>query len=494
MDFKKNINFLIKFGLLLVSFIVSNSSIAIGLGDIKVYSNLNEPLSAEIILTGADELDTNNIIAELASPKDFMRTGIPRPFFLSKLKFETTRNNGVTVIYISTTKAVKNPFLDFLIQLVWPEGKIIKSYTVLLDPQSDNQIRRESPISKHTGLLDNANKANKNNLLNSSLNEPSKNLNLSQQIKTEGTITSDAIFATSLEESSENEVLTSSVHKFPSKNIASIDSHSVPEHHSTAMLATIDTDEQIEKKNVHNNFDNVQDGALTKAVSSLLVFSEQSKRPKINYEKLLDLKPNTIPVHKDAEKLAESIAMKQINSELDSLRNKNSENIEYYQSETTHKEPLVTNTYLELIKKYGNDLLWACFLVSTTIFLFHKMMVSNQSVDNLTPQLSTASNFSNTAQNTKFNEEFVHNHHDVFSNLTSSTEQDELDSLLKQASIRNNDFSLARNEELELKIALTKQYIEAGDRKSAKDILQDITVIKDPKYQDQITTLLKSII
>ena len=477
MDFKKNINFLIKFGLLLVSFIVSNSSIAIGLGDIKVYSNLNEPLSAEIILTGADELDTNNIIAELASPKDFMRTGIPRPFFLSKLKFETTRNNGVTVIRISTTKAVKNPFLDFLIQLVWPEGKIIKSYTVLLDPQTDHQTRRESPISKKTGL-----------------NEPSKSLSLSQQIKVEGTNTSDAIFATSLEESTENEALTSSAHKFPSKNIASIDSNPVQEHHSTAMLATIDTDEQIEKKNVHNNFDNVQDGALAKAVSSLLVFSEQSKRPKINYEKLLDLKPNTIPVHKDAEKLAESIAMKQINSELDSLRNKNSENIEYYQSETTHKEPLVTNTYLELIKKYGNDLLWACFLVSTTIFLFHKMMVSNQSVDNLTHQLSTESNFSNTAQNTKFNEEFVHNHHDVFSNLTSSTEQDELDSLLKQASIRNNDFSLARNEELELKIALTKQYIEAGDRKSAKDILQDITVIKDPKYQDQITTLLKSII
>ena len=123
MDFKKNINFLIKFGLLLVSFIVSNSSIAIGLGDIKVYSNLNEPLSAEIILTGADELDTNNIIAELASPKDFMRTGIPRPFFLSKLKFETTRNNGVTVIRISTTKAVKNPFLDFLI--LHQKGQII---------------------------------------------------------------------------------------------------------------------------------------------------------------------------------------------------------------------------------------------------------------------------------------------------------------------------------------------------------------------------------
>ncbi len=64
--------------LLSIFFVVCNNSFAINLGDLKLYSYLNEPLNAEIILSNVDEIDTNNILVDLASPKDFMRSGIPR--------------------------------------------------------------------------------------------------------------------------------------------------------------------------------------------------------------------------------------------------------------------------------------------------------------------------------------------------------------------------------------------------------------------------------
>ena len=407
MSFKKNINLIVKRTLLLIIILYSNYSWAIGLGDVKVYSYLNEPLSAEIVLTGVDELDTHNIIAELASPNDFMRTGIPRPFFLTKLKFETIRTNGITVIYISTAKVLKNPFLDFLVQLTWPDGKIIKSYTILLDPQTDSHVRRNVPISKKVGLLDDLNKVNKNNNFNDESMDHDKSLSLSQQLKSD--ITSDAIFATSLEESTDNESILKSKDKHISKAFV------VPEN--TVMLSTTESEEEIEKHNnnhsgnnvSHQDPDNYQDSVLTKVVSSLQAFSEHSTRPKVNYEKLLDLKPTTVNVHKDAEKLAENIAISQINSELDSLRHKNSEKLYYVNSDESHKETIVSNTYLELIKKYGNDLLWTCFLVSTTVFLFHKMISSNQSVDSLIPQPASTKPLHNN--NFNFDDNHDHDYH-----------------------------------------------------------------------------------
>lgn len=443
--YKKNIYSIIKLALLLIAVLYNNYSFAIGLGDIKVYSYLNEPLNAEIILTGVEELDTNNIIAELASSNDFMRTGIPRPVFLTKLKFETIRTSEATVIYISTTQAVKHPFLDFLVQLVWPDGKIIKSYTILLDPKTDNHTnshtKSDSPISRKI------------------LNTP---LEKDQQLNSN--ITSDAIFATSLEESIENEAILKNKGK---KNIAK--NVVVPEN--LAMFSTTEPDE------ADNNHTRHQDSALAKVISSLHAFSEHSNRPKINYEKLLDLKPTSVTVNKHAEKLAENMAISQINSELDSLRNRNSEKLYYVNSEEQlSKESLVTNSYLELIKKYGNDLLWACFLVSTTVFLFYKMMFSHQhaAAASLVPIVEPPP----SPQSHEY-----HHHQNIDNILADLTVEQAIPTTIT-----------AYNEELELKIALSKQYIAAGDKKSAKDILQDITIVKEQKYQDQISALLKSII
>lgn len=516
MNFKKKINislsFLIKQLVLLMIFMHVNFAMAVGLGEIKVYSYLNEPLNAEIALTGIEDLDTSNIIAELASPKDFMRTGIPRPFFLTKLKFETKRNEGVTVIHLSTTQAIKNPFLDFLVQLVWPDGKIIKNYTVLLDPQIDNSVKKDLKVSdkKELSLQENINKNNIDLQVD-------KNLKLTEQLSTD--VNSDAIFATSLEESVTNEALLKRENKrsvvHPAM-VAEIDN-------SSAMSVTIEPDEPSIKHDHHKDLvhvNNDYNSVLGKVVSSLQIFAEHSNRPKINYAKLFDLKPNTIPVHKEGEQIVESMAIADINSELNSLRYSNSNDTATNKINSIAKEvnfskqPASNNvsnaSSLELITKHGNDLLWTCCLVSAIIFLFHKMITSsNQPTDSLLPQEQAANFlqqqerpivFNHFTTNTPSNNANNMGSNNALSDLTinnpNQQSQDELNTLLKQSSVTSdyNDFSMLKNEELELKIALAKQYLEAGDKKSAKDILQEITIVKEQKYQDQISSLLRSIV
>jgi Tfp pilus assembly protein FimV len=133
----------------------SSTSFAVGFGKIKVYSYLNEFLSAEIELLGVENIHTDLLIANLASSKDFVRANMARPFFLTKLSFELIRYEDQTVLYVSSTKPVKHPFLDFLVELSWPDGKLVKGYTILIDPppKGNALANRDKSLKKRKALI-----------------------------------------------------------------------------------------------------------------------------------------------------------------------------------------------------------------------------------------------------------------------------------------------------------------------------------------------------
>ncbi|MDN5848993.1 MAG: tetratricopeptide repeat protein [Nitrococcus sp.] len=107
---------------------------ALGLGEIDSDSALNEPLSARIPLLSLERSDTASIRVSLASPAAFERAGLDRPFYLSRLKFEVKQADGQHYILISSEKPIKEPFLDFLLDVRWPQGDFQREYTVLLSP------------------------------------------------------------------------------------------------------------------------------------------------------------------------------------------------------------------------------------------------------------------------------------------------------------------------------------------------------------------------
>lgn len=119
--------------LVLAGAISASSAHALGLGAIEVKSALNQPLDARIPLLPADEGELETLSISLASPEAFQRAGVDRPFSLTRLRFQVVRG-GQPHIRVYTEQPVKEPFLDFLIQADWDRGRLIREFTVLLDP------------------------------------------------------------------------------------------------------------------------------------------------------------------------------------------------------------------------------------------------------------------------------------------------------------------------------------------------------------------------
>lgn len=113
----------------------TNVAQALGLGDIELNSNLNEPLDADIDLLQLRGLTAGEIIPTLASNEAFSRAGVERSFFLSNIQFSIEENEaGNLVVVLATSQPVREPFLNFLVEVNWPGGRLLKEFTVLLDP------------------------------------------------------------------------------------------------------------------------------------------------------------------------------------------------------------------------------------------------------------------------------------------------------------------------------------------------------------------------
>lgn len=106
---------------------------ALSLGEISVDSAVNEKFDASVRISNAQSLDTSQILVELASGSDFSRADVERPYFLSRLKFEVVSNGGEKVLNISTHDVILEPYMNFLIEVRWPEGRLLREYMVLLD-------------------------------------------------------------------------------------------------------------------------------------------------------------------------------------------------------------------------------------------------------------------------------------------------------------------------------------------------------------------------
>lgn len=108
---------------------------ALGLGNVSVKSSLNQPLEAEIELLEVGGLTALEIKSQLASSEEFSRAGVERQFFLTNLQFTPIISaGGKSVVRVTSERSVREPYLNFLVELLWPNGRVLREYTLLLDP------------------------------------------------------------------------------------------------------------------------------------------------------------------------------------------------------------------------------------------------------------------------------------------------------------------------------------------------------------------------
>jgi len=119
----------------LVLLLTSVGAWALGLGDIELRSALNQPLDAEIQLVSATTDELNSLQVGLASQETFERYGLDRPAYLGELIFDVgTDNLERPIISVSSSGPMVEPFVTVLVEASWSQGRLLREYTVLLDP------------------------------------------------------------------------------------------------------------------------------------------------------------------------------------------------------------------------------------------------------------------------------------------------------------------------------------------------------------------------
>mgnify|MGYP001249092110 CR=1 FL=1 len=113
----------------------STAAFGLGLGKLELNSALNQTFSAEIDLVNTGGLEPEEIVPALASLEDFERYGVERTYLLTDLRFEIRRHeSGELYLEVISKNPIQEPFLNFIVEVLWPNGKLLSEYTVLLDP------------------------------------------------------------------------------------------------------------------------------------------------------------------------------------------------------------------------------------------------------------------------------------------------------------------------------------------------------------------------
>lgn len=124
-----------KLSLAIALALTSSPLLAMGLGQIQVRSQLGQPLVAEIPLSVDSPAEAASLQVSMAPAKDFQRAGISLNQMAVPLQFTVATNaRGERVIRVTTVDPVREPYLDFLLQVNWSNGRLLREYTVLLDP------------------------------------------------------------------------------------------------------------------------------------------------------------------------------------------------------------------------------------------------------------------------------------------------------------------------------------------------------------------------
>ncbi|MNG85527.1 hypothetical protein D3C79_442870 [compost metagenome] len=107
---------------------------ALGLGELTLKSAQNQPLDAEIELLDVRDLTAAEVAPSLASPEDFSKAGVAYPTYLEDLTFTPVISpNGKSVLRITSSQPLPGSVVKFLVQVMWPQGRLLRDYSVLLD-------------------------------------------------------------------------------------------------------------------------------------------------------------------------------------------------------------------------------------------------------------------------------------------------------------------------------------------------------------------------
>ncbi|ARN76147.1 FimV family protein [Oceanicoccus sagamiensis] len=116
---------------LILGLCFASSANSLEVGDLTVESSLGDPFAASFNIKHQQDLSEQELIIRQAPIEIYQQMGVDTAMLYQDLRFSLGEDGQVKI----TGKApIKEPFLNFVVQVVWAEGEMVREFTVLLDP------------------------------------------------------------------------------------------------------------------------------------------------------------------------------------------------------------------------------------------------------------------------------------------------------------------------------------------------------------------------
>ena len=108
---------------------------ALGLGRLNVQSALGEVLRAEIDITTLTPEEASTLSVRVAGPEAYRAAGIEYNSVLAGTQAVLARRaDGRPYLRVQSDRVIQEPFLDVILELTWSTGRLVREFTLLVDP------------------------------------------------------------------------------------------------------------------------------------------------------------------------------------------------------------------------------------------------------------------------------------------------------------------------------------------------------------------------
>ena len=126
--------------------LAASGSWALGLGRMAVQSALGETLRAEIDITSLTAEEASSLRVRVATADAYRAAGVDyNPVLPGTQVTVVKRPDGRTVLRLVSDRVVQEPFVDVILELTWSSGRLVREYTLLLDPPTTRMATAPAP-------------------------------------------------------------------------------------------------------------------------------------------------------------------------------------------------------------------------------------------------------------------------------------------------------------------------------------------------------------
>jgi len=121
--------------------LAASSSWALGLGRMAVQSSLGENLRAEIEITSLTPEEASSLRVRVAPAEAYRASGVDYNAVLQGTQVSVARRaDGRPYLRLTSDRVVQEPFVDVILEITWSSGRLVREYTLLLDPPGSTRM------------------------------------------------------------------------------------------------------------------------------------------------------------------------------------------------------------------------------------------------------------------------------------------------------------------------------------------------------------------